>query len=42
MAEKEEETLAKILNLCGSDPDAGLEVIENILRKTTEDVSAPF
>jgi hypothetical protein len=42
MDEKEEETLVKILNLCDSDPDAGLEIIENILRKTTEDVSAPF
>jgi len=41
MAEKREEMLAKILNLCESDPDAGLELIELTTKGKPEQESNP-
>jgi hypothetical protein len=42
MSEKPEDTLAKILNLCESNPDAGLEFIEQTIRDNPESESDPF
>lgn len=42
MAEKSKEILAKILNLCESDPDAGLEFIEQTIKERPEAKSDPF
>jgi len=42
MSEKPEDVLAKILNLCESNPDAGLEFIEQTIRDKPESESAPF
>ena len=42
MAEKREDMLAHILNLCESDPDAGLEFIERTIIKDPEAASDPF
>jgi len=42
MNEREGEILAEILNLCERNPDAGLEFIENVIRKNPEATSDPF
>jgi hypothetical protein len=42
MPEKSEDILAKILNLCESNPDAGLEFIEQTIRDKPESESDPF
>lgn len=42
MAEKKEEVLAKIINLCDTDPDAGLEFIELTIKENPESESDPF
>lgn len=42
MAEKKEEVLAKIINLCDTDPDAGLEFIEQTIKENPESESEPF
>lgn len=42
MSEKREDILAKILNLCESNPDAGLEFIEYTMRDKPESESDPF
>lgn len=42
MAEKREDVLAKILNLCESNPDVGLEFIEQTIRDKPESESDPF
>jgi len=39
---KEEDVLAEILNLCESDPEAGLEFIERVIRERPEASSDPF
>jgi hypothetical protein len=42
MNERKEEIFAKILNLCESDPDAGLEFIEQTIKKKPGAESDPF
>lgn len=42
MSRSREETLAGILNLCESDPDAGLKLIEQIEKNRPEAESDPF
>jgi len=42
MSEKKEDILAEILNLCETDPDAGLELIEKTIREKPESASDPF
>jgi hypothetical protein len=42
MTEKKEEVLAKIINLCDTDPDAGLEFIEQTIKENPESESDPF
>lgn len=42
MAEKKEEVLAKIINLCDADPDTGLEFIEQTIKENPESESDPF
>jgi hypothetical protein len=42
MEERREEILAKILNLCETDPDAGLEFIEQTIKKKPGAESDPF
>jgi len=42
MSEKSEDIMAKILNLCESNPDAGLEFIEQTIRDKPESESDPF
>lgn len=42
MGEKKEEILAEILNLCESDPDAGLEFIERTIKERPGAESDPF
>lgn len=42
MNERKEEILAKTLNLCESDPDAGLEFIEQTIKTRPGAESDPF
>jgi len=42
MSENIEEMLAKILNLCESDPDAGLKFIERVMKESPQSGNDPF
>ena len=42
MAEKKEEILAQLINFCDTDPDTGLELIEQTIKESPESESDPL